>query len=140
MPNVISFLIAHSWTLFKIFLREILPGAIKTISSAKRPPQHFFPLTLTPYWRHLSSTSLIKIKNKIGDNGQPCRTPRLIGNSSERHPLWEARAFEVRYRFLRNWRQVHVFQYYIVLWEYYRLVQSRRLFWDQGMSNMWIYL
>ena len=53
-------------------------GAIKTISSENKPPQHFlFPIS-TPYLSQLFKTSLLNKLNRIGDKGQPWRTPRWI--------------------------------------------------------------
>ena len=60
---------------------------LKTISSAKSPPQQYWESKYTSYLSQLSSTSLMSKLNKIGDRGHPCLTPRLIENSSERVPL-----------------------------------------------------
>jgi len=94
IPKVISFLIAHIWTLFKIFLRACLDGATKTTSSTKSPLQQYWESIYTPYLSQLYSTPLINRLNKIGDRGHPCLTPRLIEKSSDRLPLKKARAFK----------------------------------------------
>jgi len=54
-------------------------GAISTISSAKRPSQHFL-FSILPY---LTKISFINKLNNIRDSGQLCLTPQLIGNSSD---------------------------------------------------------
>jgi len=57
-------------------------GAISTISSAKRPSQHFL-FSILPYLTQLSKISFLNKLNNIRDSGQLCLTPQLIGNSSD---------------------------------------------------------
>jgi len=75
---------------------------MRTTSSAKSPPQHFFLPILTPYFSQSFTISLMNQLNKIGDNGQPWRTPLLIGNSFDNIEANRARVLDEVYKLQRK--------------------------------------
>ncbi|MEQ2251740.1 hypothetical protein ILYODFUR_014247 [Ilyodon furcidens] len=59
-------------------------GASRTTSSAKRRDEIHWPPNQTPSgpWLRLEILS-IKVMNRTGDKGQPCRSPTCTGNRSD---------------------------------------------------------
>jgi len=106
IPNSISLWIAQLLTFFNSFFNLVLEGEHNTIPSAKSPPQQKKLPNGTPYISQSLNTSLIKRLNKIGERGQPCRTPFMIRKGSEHKSLTLTCALEDKYKFLINWKHL----------------------------------
>jgi len=98
IPKDILFMLAHWNTKLSIFCRFFRLGAMRTMSSANNSPQQRSCQIFTPYFLHLLRISFINKLNKMGERGQSCFTPRLIGNLSDNISKTLPRALVVGYR------------------------------------------